>query len=426
MQPADRREEENDADWRDADLIARHLHPRPNPALSKDRAAECHNIVGLAYYKCELNPFLLSQQVSSLEFKRANFPAVTIRLSPPRISTLLAFGNGKTVQMGVHSKAAFVHAVQNARSSLIGLGYAPKLTPVRLENRVYSLDVGFCVAVWEVEFEDELGCTYAPDLFPGLVYRMFWPPVTALVFCSGKNMFLGVRSSAHLNTAVQHLKSILVKNQYSGTKENALRLAKSYSATRRGGIAANWVVPADSNKDQKQHSRRIRAAVKAAVKRSIQSRDELVKIVVTEYGKIVEAERKRSETAQRKREKTERHEALLQAQQTRREERIREQEQSYLDAVQPGAHEPRSAWSDAYAGERPGFRYLEGEEQEEPEALDEAEDALVEQELDLGAGDFAEKRGAPSGPAQQQQHKRARPAPAEQTGGYEDMPDLGL
>jgi hypothetical protein len=71
-----------------------------------------------------------------------------------------------------------------------------------------------------------------PLLFPGLVYRLFRPRVTALVFVSGKLMLLGVQQPDHLEPALDHLMPILRKNQYHGTQASSDRKSVLRQAER--------------------------------------------------------------------------------------------------------------------------------------------------------------------------------------------------
>lgn len=312
---------------KDHAILRRFLYPRPNARLSDSRVPECHNVVGLANYDIQFDQFKLLREFPNIEYQQKDFPAVIWRGRPPRGTTLLVFKSGRTVQMGMYSDMAFNHAVQRFRLELIQKSYMPSLKPLRFENRVFSHEIGFPIRVWEIEFQDELGCAYIPSLFPGLVYRMFRPPVTALVFESGKLMLLGVRHKEHLDLALNHLEPILTQHRHYAHNPDEQRKAVARQADRALHARAriDQLDRADPQK-VKAHKKRMQKAVRIASKSTnIFSLNELQQAIDLEYQKLSDKEQKKKEKDEKKRQETERQEQEIRARQEKRQARHMQQ-----------------------------------------------------------------------------------------------------
>ena len=53
--------------------------------------------------------------------------------------------------------------------------------------------------------------TYEPELFPGLIYRMFEPNIVLLIFCSGKLVITGGKEKEDIYKGFQKIYPLLVK-----------------------------------------------------------------------------------------------------------------------------------------------------------------------------------------------------------------------
>lgn len=54
-------------------------------------------------------------------------------------------------------------------------------------------------------------CSYEPELFPGLIYRMFWPHrVVLLIFVSGKMVVTGAKTAKQIRDAVEAIYTFLM------------------------------------------------------------------------------------------------------------------------------------------------------------------------------------------------------------------------
>ena len=61
----------------------------------------------------------------------------------------------------------------------------------KIQNIVGSIDVGFCLRLECFHVCHSQLCSYEPELFPGLIYRLHEPKVVLLIFVSGKVVITG-------------------------------------------------------------------------------------------------------------------------------------------------------------------------------------------------------------------------------------------
>ena len=61
----------------------------------------------------------------------------------------------------------------------------------KIQNIVGSIDVKFSIKLECFHTCHSQFCSYEPELFPGLIYRMLKPKVVLLIFVSGKVVITG-------------------------------------------------------------------------------------------------------------------------------------------------------------------------------------------------------------------------------------------
>lgn len=61
----------------------------------------------------------------------------------------------------------------------------------KIQNIVGSIDVKFSIRLEYFHTCHSQFCSYEPELFPGLIYRMLRPKVVLLIFVSGKVVITG-------------------------------------------------------------------------------------------------------------------------------------------------------------------------------------------------------------------------------------------
>jgi transcription initiation factor TFIID TATA-box-binding protein len=198
----------------DRELLREHLYMRPDPLMSFGKLPVPHNVVGRTDLCAHIDQHKVMRLYKNVEFPKKNFPALTIRFRPPRGSTFLVFSTGQTVGCGTDSDDALAFGFQKMRQSFNKNGFRCSLMPINIENRVYSFKLATPIQISEFEYEDGFGSIWAPNVFPGLVYKMFDPPISVLVFESGSLMMTGVKREEHLTLALSHLIPILQRHPH--------------------------------------------------------------------------------------------------------------------------------------------------------------------------------------------------------------------
>ena len=61
----------------------------------------------------------------------------------------------------------------------------------KIQNIVGSIDVGFCLNLESFHVCHSQMCSYEPEIFPGIIYRLPDPKVVLLIFVSGKVVITG-------------------------------------------------------------------------------------------------------------------------------------------------------------------------------------------------------------------------------------------
>ncbi|ABU82168.1 TATA-box-binding protein [Ignicoccus hospitalis] len=80
---------------------------------------------------------------------------------------------------------------------------------IKIENIVATVSIDQNIDLEKIEKEFDSNVEYDPDQFPGLIFRLEEPRVTALIFKSGKMVVTGAKSTQELITAVKKIFYIL-------------------------------------------------------------------------------------------------------------------------------------------------------------------------------------------------------------------------
>ena len=145
------------------------------------------------------------------EYNPRKVNAVVIRFRSPR-STCMVYGQGKIMITGARTEEDSLAAARKAAKIVSKCGYTSAVfTEFKVENLVASTDIRFPVRLEGVAQEHRSTSSYEPELFPGLVYRLFNPKVTILVFVSGKVVITGARSRVEVRDAFSKIYPLLHK-----------------------------------------------------------------------------------------------------------------------------------------------------------------------------------------------------------------------
>ncbi len=158
--------------------------------------------------KIPLNEILAN--LEEAEYEPEQFPGLVYRLQEPRVSSLI-FQSGKIISLGNKSKADAKKAIDKIIQKLRKIGVpVPRKYQMKIVNIVVTDDLGRELDLGELAFQLEES-EYEPEQFPGLVYRIFDPKVSFLLFSSGRIVCAGAKTMGEVRTAIEKLKKRLRK-----------------------------------------------------------------------------------------------------------------------------------------------------------------------------------------------------------------------
>ena len=168
------------------------------------------NVVATLNVQCALDLKDIVTKSRNAEYNPKRFAAVIMRIREPQ-STALMFASGKVVITGASTEDnAYTCALKYVRI-LQKLEFAAMFEDFKVVNVVGCCDCGFPVRLESLaHFKSEF-CSYEPELFPGLIYRMRQPMVVLLVFVSGKVVLTGAKSKAEIDQSFKLIWPILLK-----------------------------------------------------------------------------------------------------------------------------------------------------------------------------------------------------------------------
>lgn len=81
-----------------------------------------------------------------------------------------------------------------------------------------SCDVFFQIKLFDLQNAHDKFCSYEPEIFPGLIYRMNDPKIVLLIFASGKIVLTGAKNKKDIYGAFDLIYPVLkgFKNKKPG------------------------------------------------------------------------------------------------------------------------------------------------------------------------------------------------------------------
>ena len=167
------------------------------------------NIVATVNLQCPLNLKTIALYARNAEYNPRRFSAVIMRLRNPK-TTALIFASGKMVCTGAKNEKACRIASRKFARVVQKLSFPVQFTAFKIQNIVANCNVNFPIDLEHILNAHNDYCSYEPEIFPGLVYRMLDPKVVLLVFVSGKLVLTGAKTQADINLAFQKIFPVLV------------------------------------------------------------------------------------------------------------------------------------------------------------------------------------------------------------------------
>mmetsp|Transcript_14527 Transcript_14527/g.22571 ORF Transcript_14527/g.22571 Transcript_14527/m.22571 type:complete len:207 (+) Transcript_14527:239-859(+) len=166
------------------------------------------NIVATVNLGCPLRLKDIALHARNAEYNPKRFAAVIMRIREPK-TTALIFASGKMVCTGAKSEENARLASRKYARIIQKLGFAAKFTEFKIQNIVGSCDVKFPIRLERLAYAHGEFCSYEPELFPGLIFRIQAPKVVLLIFVSGKIVLTGAKDKQDIYEAFRLIYGVL-------------------------------------------------------------------------------------------------------------------------------------------------------------------------------------------------------------------------
>merc|ERR1712100_715254 len=137
------------------------------------------NIVSTVSLGCTLNLKDIALKARNAEYNPRRFAAVIMRIREPK-TTALMFASGKMVCTGAKSEAMSQLAAKKYVRVVQKCGMPAEFQDFKVQNMVGSCDVQFPIRLEVLAHSHSIFCSYEPEIFPGLIYKMKSPRLFSL------------------------------------------------------------------------------------------------------------------------------------------------------------------------------------------------------------------------------------------------------
>lgn len=182
-------------------------------------APKLQNIVSTVNLKCSLDLRDIALKTKNSEYNPKRFAAVIMRIREPKTTSLI-FASGKMVCTGARSEEDSRKASRQYAKIIQKLGYQVKFAEFKIQNIVGSCDVKFPIKLESLFNTHSKFCSYEPEVFPGLIYKMADPKIVLLIFVSGKIVLTGAKERHDIFNAFQKIYPVLINFKKSITTQN--------------------------------------------------------------------------------------------------------------------------------------------------------------------------------------------------------------
>ena len=182
-----------------------------NNINNNDRKPMLQNIVSTADLKCKLDLRNIALKAKNAEYNPKRFAAVIMRIREPK-TTALIFASGKMVCTGAKSEEESRKAARQYAKIIQKLNYNVKFSSFKIQNIVGSCDVGFKISLEGLSTQHK-HCSYEPEVFPGLIFKMLEPKIVLLIFVSGKIVLTGAKERNEIYEAYKQILPLLQRHK---------------------------------------------------------------------------------------------------------------------------------------------------------------------------------------------------------------------
>lgn len=168
------------------------------------------NVVATVNLNCKLDLKNIALRARNAEYNPKRFAAVIMRIREPK-TTALIFASGKIVITGAKSEKQSRMAAQRYAKIINKLGFNANFGDFKIQNIVSSCDTKFSIRLEGLAYAHSNYCSYEPELFPGLIYRMVKPKIVLLIFVSGKIVLTGAKVRDDIYQAFENIYPVLTQ-----------------------------------------------------------------------------------------------------------------------------------------------------------------------------------------------------------------------
>ena len=198
-----------DVEYSSTDMNSNSRLALENITVADACAPKLQNIVSTVNLKCALELRDIALKAKNAEYNPKRFAAVIMRIREPK-TTALIFASGKMVCTGARSEEDSRKASRNYAKIIQKLGYNVKFAEFKIQNIVGSCDVRFPIRLEGLASTHSKFCSYEPEMFPGLIYKMAQPKIVLLIFVSGKIVLTGAKERSDIFHAYQKIYPVLL------------------------------------------------------------------------------------------------------------------------------------------------------------------------------------------------------------------------
>lgn len=193
-------------------------------SLSLSLSPTKRNVVATYTFKSKIRLKDVAMRMANTEYSPKRFSAVIIRIRNPKATGLL-FESGKMVCTGCKSKKESLIATKKLSKAICTImndetgkssgdntqSRVLKYTKGnhKIQNMTCITDFKFPIRLEGLAIKYNKMCTYEPEIFPGLIFRMEVPKVVLLIFVSGKVVITGGKKREDLEQAVKNISASL-------------------------------------------------------------------------------------------------------------------------------------------------------------------------------------------------------------------------
>lgn len=162
------------------------------------------NLVATTSLEVNIPLLKLAKINPNTEYNPEQFPGLILRILEPK-SAVLVFRSGKLVCTGAKNLKQVKKVIDQVIKELKKIGIKVKVKPkLEVQNIVASGYINVKLNLNKLALTLE-NTEYEPEQFPGLVYKIFDPYSTFLLFSNGRLVCTGTKSKEMLKKAIEKL-----------------------------------------------------------------------------------------------------------------------------------------------------------------------------------------------------------------------------